>query len=71
MVPYLEPDRWEGVKLEMPAKYKANQVPFEDKITDVLRGRRPLSDLDAIVAEWRNNGGDEARELLAKNVTKK
>lgn len=68
-VKYLEKDPWDGLKMEMPAKYKANQVPFEDKITDVLRGRRPMSDLDAIVTEWRGNGGDEAREHLAKALS--
>ena len=40
--------------------------PTEDKITDILRGRRPMSDLDAIVNEWRADGGDEAPRLLAK-----
>ena len=63
---FVEQDPWQGMKLEMPAKYKANIVPAADKITDVLRGRRPLSDVDAIVKEWRANGGDEARDLLAK-----
>ncbi|MFJ6197315.1 extracellular solute-binding protein [Micromonospora sp. NPDC092111] len=65
MVKHLEKDPWDGLKLEMPATYKANQVPTEDKFTDVLRGRRPLSDLDSIVQEWKANGGDEARQLLA------
>ncbi|MEV4845946.1 extracellular solute-binding protein [Micromonospora matsumotoense] len=70
MVKYLEKDPWDGVKLEMPAAYKANQVPTEDKFTDMLRGRRPLSDTDAIVQEWKANGGEEARELLAKSLPK-
>jgi putative aldouronate transport system substrate-binding protein len=65
-VKFAEKDPWIGIKLEMPDKYKANGVPTEEKVTDVLRGRRPLSDLDAIVKEWKANGGDEARDLLAK-----
>ncbi|GAA1002693.1 sugar ABC transporter substrate-binding protein [Acrocarpospora pleiomorpha] len=65
-VRYLEPDPWDGLKVEMPAGYKANAAPAEEQFTDVLRGRRPLSDADAIVKEWRAAGGDEARELLAK-----
>ena len=65
-VKYLEKDPWDGLKFEMPAKYKAAVTPTEDKITDITRGRRPLSDLDAVVKEWRAAGGDEARELLAK-----
>jgi putative aldouronate transport system substrate-binding protein len=63
-VKYLEKDPWEGLKLEMPARYKSGQVPFEDKFTDVVRGRRPLTDIDAIVKEWKAAGGDEARTLL-------
>jgi putative aldouronate transport system substrate-binding protein len=63
-VRYLEKDPWEGLKFEMPAKYKAAAVPTEDKITDIVRGRRPVSDLDAVVSEWRAGGGDEAREML-------
>ena len=69
MVKYLEKDPWDGLKLEMPAKFKASRVPMEDKFTDVLRGRRPLSDIDAIVQEWKANGGEEARELLAKALS--
>jgi putative aldouronate transport system substrate-binding protein len=64
-VKILEKDPWDGLKLETPPAYKAGQVPTQDKITDVLRGRRPLSDLDVIVKEWRANGGDEARQLYA------
>ncbi|GAA3343813.1 extracellular solute-binding protein [Amorphoplanes nipponensis] len=64
-VKYLEKDPWDGLKFEMPAKYKASTVPTEDKITDIVRGRRPLTDLDAVVKEWRAAGGDEARQMLA------
>jgi putative aldouronate transport system substrate-binding protein len=69
MVKYLEKDPWDGLKLEMPAKFKANAVPAEEKLTDVVRGRRPLSDVDALVSEWKANGGDEARALLAKALS--
>jgi putative aldouronate transport system substrate-binding protein len=63
-VKHLEKDPWTGMKFEFPARYKAAIEPTEDKITDLLRGRRPLSDMDAIVREWRAAGGDEAREML-------
>jgi putative aldouronate transport system substrate-binding protein len=66
-VKYLEKDPWDGIKIDYPATYKAQIVPTEDKITDMLRGRRPLTDLDGIVNEWRTSGGgNEARDLLAK-----
>ncbi|QLQ36286.1 extracellular solute-binding protein [Micromonospora robiginosa] len=70
MVTFMEKNPWAGVKLEMPAAFKANQVPTEDKFTDVLRGRRPMSDVDAIVNEWKANGGEEARKLLADSLPK-
>ncbi|BCJ62053.1 extracellular solute-binding protein [Micromonospora endophytica] len=70
MVKYLEKDPWNGVKLEMPAAYKANQVPTEDKFNDVLRGRRPISDVETIVQEWKSSGGEEARRLLAESLPK-
>jgi putative aldouronate transport system substrate-binding protein len=65
-VVFHEEDPWAGIKLELPADYKANLVPTEDRFTDVVRGRRPVSDADGIVEEWRANGGEEARELLAQ-----
>ncbi|MEU8234079.1 extracellular solute-binding protein [Actinoplanes sp. NPDC048967] len=64
-VKYLEKDPWDGLKFEFPAKFKAANVPTQDKITDILRGRRPLTDLDTVVKEWRAAGGDEARQMLA------
>jgi putative aldouronate transport system substrate-binding protein len=39
----------------------ANQR-FGDGITDIVAGRRPVSDLDSLVSEWRNNGGDQVRQ---------
>jgi putative aldouronate transport system substrate-binding protein len=68
-VKYLEKDPWLGLKFEMPAKFKAAMVPSEDKMTDIVRGRRPLTDIDAVVAEWRAAGGDEARTLLGTALT--
>jgi putative aldouronate transport system substrate-binding protein len=65
MVKYLEPDPWSGIKLEMPANYSKVLVPTEEKITDIVRGRRPISDLDAIVNEWKSGGGNEGRDFLA------
>jgi putative aldouronate transport system substrate-binding protein len=35
--------------------------PFGDGITDIVAGRRPLTDLDGLVSEWRSAGGDKIR----------
>ncbi|MFY1637642.1 extracellular solute-binding protein [Solwaraspora sp. WMMB335] len=65
-VKYLESNPWAGIKLEFPANYSRVLQPTEDKILDVLRGRRPTSDLDQIISEWRSAGGDEGRDFFAK-----
>ena len=35
--------------------------PFGDGISDIVTGRRPLSDLDGLVSAWRSGGGDAIR----------
>jgi putative aldouronate transport system substrate-binding protein len=69
MVKFMERDPWDGLKLEYPAKFKATLVPTEDKVTDIVRGRRPLSDLDGLVSEWRAGAGDETRAFMAKALS--
>ncbi|MBV9580727.1 MAG: extracellular solute-binding protein [Chloroflexi bacterium] len=32
-----------------------------DGVSDIVQGRRPLTDLDSIVADWRTNGGETIR----------
>jgi putative aldouronate transport system substrate-binding protein len=38
----------------------ANQH-FGDGITDIVTGRRSLTDLDALLTQWRSEGGDQVR----------
>ncbi len=66
---YMERDLFEGIKLEFPASYSSVIVSTEDKIRDVVRGRRPLSDLDEIVEEWRRTGGDDGRAFFEKALS--
>ncbi len=68
-VGFLEKDPWTGIKIEMPAGYVKVKQPTEDKITDIARGRRPLSDLDVVLKEWRDGGGEEGRTFLAKALS--
>jgi len=63
---YREPDPFVGLKLEYPANYSKIIVTTEDKIDDIVRGRRPLSDIDQIIKEWRATGGDEGRAFFEK-----
>jgi putative aldouronate transport system substrate-binding protein len=65
---FLEPDLFEGIKVEFPAAMSRGITPAEDKLNDVIRGRRPIGDLDEIIAEWRASGGDEGREFLEETL---
>jgi putative aldouronate transport system substrate-binding protein len=65
---YLEPDLFAGINVEFPASVSRGISPTEDKLNDLIRGRRPMSDLDEIIAEWRGSGGDEGREFLEETL---
>ncbi len=65
-VKYLGENPFEGIKIELPPTYSKTITTTQDKIRDLVRGRRPLSDLDEIVEEWRRMGGDAGRDFLEK-----
>ncbi|PRX96089.1 extracellular solute-binding protein [Allonocardiopsis opalescens] len=60
---YRAADPFEGIRIQRPSAYSAIEQPTEDKITDIIRGRRPVSDITQVVDEWRRDGGEEAREF--------
>jgi putative aldouronate transport system substrate-binding protein len=37
------------------------QQGVNDGISDIVQGRRPLADLDQVLADWRSKGGDKIR----------
>ncbi|MBV8716119.1 MAG: hypothetical protein JOZ65_13735, partial [Chloroflexi bacterium] len=37
------------------------QTKFADGLIDIIAGRRPMSDYDQLVADWRSGGGDSIR----------
>jgi putative aldouronate transport system substrate-binding protein len=39
---------------------------FNDGITDIMAGRRPLSDYDQLVKDWQSGGGDQIRTEYQK-----
>jgi len=41
---------------------------LRDGITDVLAGRRPLSEFDQVVKDWQNNGGNAIRTELQQSI---
>jgi putative aldouronate transport system substrate-binding protein len=42
---------------------------FYDGVADILFNRRPFSDLDQLVTEWRTNAGDVIRKELLDEIT--
>ncbi|MBV9597984.1 MAG: extracellular solute-binding protein [Chloroflexi bacterium] len=44
------------------------EQPFLDGVTDVVLGRRPLTDFDQLVSDWRNAGGDQIRSELQQSL---
>ncbi|WP_248958808.1 extracellular solute-binding protein [Sphaerisporangium perillae] len=63
---YIEKTPLDGIRHQRPSRMAGLQIPTEDKFTDIMRGRRPVSDIKQIVAEWRRDGGDEARDFYMK-----
>ncbi len=43
------------------SKGAALKNTFNDSLNDILYGKRPVSDLDGLVKDWRANGGDTIR----------
>jgi putative aldouronate transport system substrate-binding protein len=63
---YIQTQPTSGIRIQRPAKLSGLQVPTEDKFTDIMRGRRPVSDAKDIIAEWQRDGGNEARDFYLK-----
>ncbi|SCG35356.1 extracellular solute-binding protein [Micromonospora coxensis] len=62
----MEKDLFAGIKLELPANWSKVLQPTDDKIRDILRGRRPVSDLAQVTKEFLASGGEEGRAFFAK-----
>jgi putative aldouronate transport system substrate-binding protein len=63
---YIEKIPFDGIRVQRPSKMSGLQIPTEDKFTDIMRGRRPVSDAKQIVTEWQRDGGNEARDFYMK-----
>ncbi len=62
----MEKDLFAGIKLELPANWSKLLQPTEDKIRDILRGRRPIGDLEQVRKEFLSGGGEEGRAFHEK-----
>ncbi|NUP68631.1 MAG: extracellular solute-binding protein [Nonomuraea sp.] len=63
---FLENDPFVGIRVETPSKMAGLAQPTEDKMQEIFRGKRPLSDWKQIVKDWQDQGGNEAREFYMK-----
>jgi putative aldouronate transport system substrate-binding protein len=63
---HLEDDPFGAIRVEDPSNFAAIQTPTEDKVNDIIRGKRPLSDLKQVVQEFKSGGGDEGRTFYQK-----
>jgi putative aldouronate transport system substrate-binding protein len=52
----------------MSSKGATAEQPFLDGLTDVVLGRRPMSDYDQLVKDWQNAGGDQIRSELEQSL---
>lgn len=62
----LENDPFVGIRVETPSKMAGLTVPTEDKMQEIFRGKRPVSEWPKILKEWQDQGGNEAREFYMK-----
>jgi putative aldouronate transport system substrate-binding protein len=46
------------------------ETTFADGINDIIIGRRPMSDYDQLVNDWRSGGGDTIRKEYLDQLTK-
>lgn len=63
---FLEDDPFVGIRVETPSKMAGLAQPTEDKMQEIFRGKRPVSDWQQIVKDWQEQGGNEAREFYMK-----
>ena len=36
--------------------------PFTDGLAEIIRGTRPVADLNTLIGDWRSSGGDKIRD---------
>lgn len=62
----LEADPFVGIRVETPSKMAGLVTPTEDKMQEIFRGKRPVSEWPKILKDWQEQGGNEAREFYMK-----
>ena len=67
-IKHLDKDLFAGLRIEEPAALQQAGQPVVDKVNDIIFGRRPVSDVQQIIKEWRAQGGDAGRAFFEKIV---
>jgi putative aldouronate transport system substrate-binding protein len=71
MIAALTPDPTQGVySPTAAAQGQSAQATFLSGISDIVQGRRPIADLDSLVADWRTQGGEKMRAEFQKALQK-
>jgi len=60
-----------GLHLPTQAKNAASEQSFFDGVADILFNRRPFSDYDQLVSDWRNSVGDTIRQEYLSEIQRK
>jgi putative aldouronate transport system substrate-binding protein len=60
-----------GLHSPTQAKNAASEQSFFDGLADILFNRRPFSDYDQLVSDWRNSVGDTIRQEYLSEIQRK
>ncbi|GAB3652684.1 type 2 periplasmic-binding domain-containing protein [Glycomyces tarimensis] len=62
--PYLDENPFQGLRLTAPEAGTNAGMVFDEKVNDIIYGRAELSELDAAIETWKQNGGEESRTFF-------
>jgi putative aldouronate transport system substrate-binding protein len=64
----VEDPTWGTFSQTYLSKGRSMETTFGDGVNDIIAGRRPMSDFDQLVRDWRTNGGDAIRKEYADQL---
>ncbi|WP_017581417.1 extracellular solute-binding protein [Nocardiopsis valliformis] len=62
-IAYADEDPFTGIRIQRPERFSAAELPLNDRVENIIRGREDLSSLDTAIDDWRRDGGEEGREF--------
>jgi putative aldouronate transport system substrate-binding protein len=64
----IEDPTWGTFAPTFLSKGASLETTFADGVNDLISGRRPFSDYDVLVKEWRDNGGEQMRKEYSELI---